>query len=515
VLLGAAFRFVGLGDKVFWTDETYTALAVASTRMSELSRDVFNGRVLSRDEVLRHQFPRQDRNLLDTIRELAGDQPRHPPLYFVTAHASMRVFGSSIAVLRALSAVLSLASLPLLFLLCRELTGRIEVGWVAVGLAAVSPLHWSLAQFARMYTAWIDLVLVASWLLLRTMRPNEDDTASRIGYFVAYAVTLFLALCTHLLTTLVSMAHALFVLGHERWQATPSVRRTMMTMAGVALGFSPWAYLVVEDYLGGRPWFPWTTVPVPLGEWLSNVIRAVAKTFLDPGGAGIMHAHVLIALIPLAAVVPCALIGIRATSRRARIFLLAVVAACWLPFAAVDLLAGGIRAWIIRYQFPAVIALEIAVALGLVELLMSRQSGRQRAGAALAAFFVVCGIVSRIAYVSRTGEPRDEHISAVAAVVNQSPAPVILTGHSRLSSLGNIFTLAHEVGDHVRLQIVLEPTEPPLIPEDAADMFVWRVTDEMLAQIAGQGWSIDEFEVAGLYRLSRERPFGVCDLPQS
>jgi hypothetical protein len=46
-------------------------------------------------------------------------------------------------------------------------------------------------------------------------------------------------------------------------------------------------------------------------------------------------------------------------------------------------------------------------------------------------------------------------------------------------------------------------------------MFVWRVTDEMLAQIAGQGWSIDEFEVAGLYRLSRERPFGVCDLPQS
>jgi hypothetical protein len=246
---------------------------------------------------------------------------------------------------------------------------------------------------------------------------------------------------------------------------------------------------------------------------VSTVIRAIAKGFVETGGAGILHAYVLIALIPLAAALSCALIGIRAASRRARVFLCAVVAFCWLPFAAVDVLAGGIRAWIIRYQFPAVIAIEIAVALGLAELLMSRQASRQRVGAALAAFFVVCGVVSRIAYVSKIDEPKGEHISTAAAVVSRFPAPVILTSHSHLSSLGNIFTLVHAVGDHVRLQIVLEPTEPPPIPEDAADIFVWRVTDDMLAEIAGRGWSIDEFEVAGLYRLSRENPSGDSDPP--
>jgi hypothetical protein len=252
---------------------------------------------------------------------------------------------------------------------------------------------------------------------------------------------------------------------------------------------------------------------VPLGEWLFQVIRAVGKAFLEGHAAGLVPSHELIALMPLGAAVGCVLLGMRATSRRTRLFLLSLMSFCWLPFAAVDLLAGGLRTWIIRYQFPAVIALEISAALGLTELLMSRRPGRRRAGVAAAALLVVCGIVSRIEYGARIGGPYDQRVAAVAALVDQSPAPVVLTSHNPSSTFGNIFTLAHEVGDHVRLQVVFEPAEPPPIPKDAEDMFAWRVTEDMLDGIAEQGYSIEELEVAGLFRLSRTTPSGARGLP--
>ena len=50
VALGFFFRFAGLGSKVFWWDETHTGRAIAGSFWPEILEDIYDGRVLTRDE---------------------------------------------------------------------------------------------------------------------------------------------------------------------------------------------------------------------------------------------------------------------------------------------------------------------------------------------------------------------------------------------------------------------------------------------------------------------------------
>ena len=67
--------------------------------------------------------------IADDVTTLAVEEPRQLPFYFVLARCWVLHLGSSMAVLRALSAVLGVLSLPLVFLLCRELYDRSLEGW--------------------------------------------------------------------------------------------------------------------------------------------------------------------------------------------------------------------------------------------------------------------------------------------------------------------------------------------------------------------------------------------------
>jgi mannosyltransferase len=74
----------------------------------------------------------------------------HPPGYFVLLHVWMAVAGRSEFALRYSSVVFSVLTVALLVRFGRELGGR-RVGWVAGGLAALSPLYVTYAQEVRMY----------------------------------------------------------------------------------------------------------------------------------------------------------------------------------------------------------------------------------------------------------------------------------------------------------------------------------------------------------------------------
>ena len=182
VVVGLLFRFSGLGSKVFWWDETHTGRAIAGSFWSEILEDIFDGQVHTRDEILVHQFPREGRTTVTTVKVLVWEDPEQTPLYFVLARAWVKVFGPSTTILRAFSAFLSIISFPLVFLLGRELFRRSLEGWIAVGLFAVSPLHLVYAQEARQYMLWVDLVLLASWLLLLAL--NRTSRTGSTGVVV-------------------------------------------------------------------------------------------------------------------------------------------------------------------------------------------------------------------------------------------------------------------------------------------------------------------------------------------
>ena len=129
VLVGTVLRF--MADSPMWLDEALTA------NISELPPD----------------------ELLDALRS-----DGHPPLYYLLAHVWGGLFGTSDMTLRALSGVLSVAALPLLWVAARRRIGPVGA-WVAVAVLAMSPFAVRYGSEFRMY-ALVMLEVLVVWLLV-------------------------------------------------------------------------------------------------------------------------------------------------------------------------------------------------------------------------------------------------------------------------------------------------------------------------------------------------------------
>jgi len=372
VVAGLLFRFSGLDSKVFWWDESHTGRAIAGSFWPEILEDVYDGQVRTRDEILVHQFPREGRTTVTTMRVLVWEDPRQVPLYFVLARFWVKVFGASTTILRAFSAVLSMICLPLTFLLARELFGRSLEGWVAVGLVAVSPLHLVYAQEARQYILWVDLVLLSCWLLLLALKHTRERGRPAWLWFALYTGAIGLTLITHLLTVLVMAAHLLFVVASERFRLTVAVWLTAVAQLVVALLFSPWALSILAE-AEHRAWIPWAATDVGFTDWLRRVIGSYARPFfdIDIGIADLKFIDQAPVIFVLALVLAGVALLIRWAPRQSPMFLLILGLTCSMPMIAVDLFFGGLRTVVIRYQFPVVIAMQLCVAYVIARLLTS------------------------------------------------------------------------------------------------------------------------------------------------
>ncbi|MEJ2581514.1 MAG: hypothetical protein P8127_07745, partial [Acidobacteriota bacterium] len=138
VVAAIVTRFTGLDQKFFWGDEIQTACFTAGSTLEDVRLTLYDGRPHSRAEIMAHQFPRPDRTAAATVRAVAEDDPKNPPLYFLTARTWMNFGSPTIAGLRSWSALLSLVALAFAFFLARDLAEDNLAGWIAVGLLAAS-----------------------------------------------------------------------------------------------------------------------------------------------------------------------------------------------------------------------------------------------------------------------------------------------------------------------------------------------------------------------------------------
>lgn len=503
VLAGVVARFDGLGARVFWHDETHTGCAIAGSSMHEIGKGVFDGRAHGRDEFLVHQFPRDDRTVLDTLRVLAKDDPRQVPLYFVLARAWVITFGSSVEILRSFSAVLGVISLPLVFLLSRELFGRRLEAWIAVGLLAVSPIHWIYAQEARQYLLWVDLVILSSWLLLLALRRSREGRRA-FWWFVLYGFTIGLTLFTHLLTVLVIAAHLSFVAVYIYIRRRPVVAVWLVAASHlvVAACFWPWARYIVEE-AKYRPWISWATVDVGFPGWLRRAGGSYAKAFFD-SGEGSLHniAHLQAGLALLVALV-CFVLLLLYAPLRARLFLLCLGSVCSMPIIAKDLFSGGVRTLVTRYQFPVILALELGVAFGIAFLLRTERRGLRWLGAGAALLLAFCGLTSIFRPGMAATSPGQGTLAAVRHV-EQWPAPLVVTGQNTRGDIGKAFSFAHTSGPGTRMLVVSKDALPD-VPETAEPVFLWRGSPMLRSALEEHSWSLQSTPTPQLHRLIRGR----------
>ncbi len=183
----------------------------------------------------------------------------HPPLFYILLKLWIDIGGQSVLWIKLLPVLLSILSLIPFMLLCRELKINLLATGLALWMMAVNNFLISHAQEPRMYSLLLLLVLSSLWLFvkLQSRGPNFMSTHFALG-----GVNLLLVF-THYFGWVIVALELLFLLAWRR----ELVRSFAIATAGIAICFSPWAYLVATAARQNpsRATFFWNRPP-PLSE---------------------------------------------------------------------------------------------------------------------------------------------------------------------------------------------------------------------------------------------------------
>lgn len=309
-LIGGFLRVLLLGNKGMWLDETFSVWLA-------------------------------NHNVVDMLQWIVKiDQ--HPPLYYLLLHYWVAFNGETPYYARLLSALFGAATIPIIYLIGRRMSG------VATGLAAAvfltfSPFHIYFAQETRMYTLLTFNSAVAIYALVRlltdprsvkpigsqfreylhawrTSGPVEPDTGREFSYkeesrnqtgwrawilrhrwlsiqaietdlaWVAFIVFSAATLLTHNTAVFFPVAANLFVLGLMLFQRlnksgsqpafqAPSFGNWTKAQIGIFLLWSPWLIPFIQQASRVDQEF-W--LPKPTWEAITQTLRAL----LDPSAPG-------------------------------------------------------------------------------------------------------------------------------------------------------------------------------------------------------------------------------------
>ncbi len=195
------------------------------------------------DEALSAHIATGDIGLADALR-----RDGHPGLYYLLLGWWIDVFGDSDAAARALSGLLAVATLPVLWLAARR-HGR-DTAVATVLLAASSPYLVRYATEVRMY-ALLVLLIALGWLALEAAWARPD--ALRLA---GVAATTGAAMHTHYWSFYAVAAGGVIVI----WAAwrTDAWRRAVTVIGAMAVGvasFVPWLPVFFDQLRDtGTPW---------------------------------------------------------------------------------------------------------------------------------------------------------------------------------------------------------------------------------------------------------------------
>ena len=348
VAIAAALRFWHLGQQSLWVDE----VASLRTALAPL------GRIAA--------------------VALRGDA-FEPPGYFWLLHGVIQVMGRSEWALRLASAIVGTATIPIVWLLVRDVCRSISIANTAALLLAVNPLHIWYSQEARPYAL---VVCLGSAALLCLWRALQHDG---IRWWAGFTVLGALAALAHLTGAVSALTGGLWAL---QARGTRVVRPLAFAAAGMLVLTLPFSLSLLDAVRHasgtGSPERPLTGLEVPYtlftylaGFSLGPSVREIHELGGTSAAAHYWGQTLLVAAVLLA--LAALLARARHPGRRELLTLLVV------PLAATAL--GSIattKAYNVRYTLPALVGF-----LGLAGIAVETMGPRARrfgVGAMLALF---------------------------------------------------------------------------------------------------------------------------------
>jgi hypothetical protein len=257
-----------------------------------------------------------------------------PPLFYALLHLWTEVFGTGDIAVRALSGLVSVATLPLAYFAGRRLAGPGRdgraVGWAAVLVLVSSPYAIRYATESRMYALVMFLVL---WGYLALRRALERPSVGRLAV-VALVTALLLYTQYWCLYVVAATGLGLVV---AAWRGPDDLRRparrTVVAMVLGCVAFVPWIPTFLDQLAHtGTPWgdprVPWS---------------GAADAFISFVG-GEDHAEAFLLLVPFLLLPLLAVFGRALDERRIELDLRTRPAVRWEGAAALGILLLGLTA---------------------------------------------------------------------------------------------------------------------------------------------------------------------------
>lgn len=489
LIIGVFFRFVNLDRKVYWDDETTTSLRISGYTMADLSEQAFDGRVISIEDLQKYQHPNPEKGLSDTIKSLALEDPHHPPLYYIMARLWVEWFGSSLAIIRSLSAFISLLVFPCIYWLYLELFASPLVGWVAIVLIAVSPFHLLYAQEAREYSLWTATILLSSAALLRAIRVSKQSHSKEAKFsWIIYTLTLVLALYSYLFSVFTIIGHGIYVVVTERFCLNKTVIAFSLASVTGLIAFVPWLLVIINSSSNLREGTEWLTQNLGfltlLGKWNHNIVRIFIDLNLDNLD--------LYLSIPILMVVGYSIYFLfQHTPRQIWFFILTTSAVPTLALIIPDLIFGGRRSAVERYLIPCYLGIQLAVAFLISTKITSvfANINQQRLWRIVTIAIISSGIFSCV--VSSQAQAwwnkgAGSIYLKIVPIVNQAAHPLLISNIYDLLP-GRHLALSYLLDPKVKLLFVTKENIPKVqISDGFSDIFVFdpfRKLKEHIEQI--------------------------------
>lgn len=240
------------------------------------------------------------------LGELHGALERDgaPPLYYLLLHFWMDGFGESDTAVRALSGVVSLATLPAMYYAGRRLGGR-WVGWASVLLFATNPFVFRYATETRMYAL---VMFFVAWGYLAVVRALERPSLGRLALVTGLVAAL---LYTHnwsfYLVATVGLVMIWFGWRADTPEVRTAARRIIVAIVVGGVLYLPW--LPTLAYQLGHTGTPWADPRLP---WAGAF--AFFRSFTSTGTS--TGAETFALKVALLVLVLLAIFGVALDSRR-------------------------------------------------------------------------------------------------------------------------------------------------------------------------------------------------------
>ncbi|MEH2114667.1 glycosyltransferase family 39 protein [Nostoc sp.] len=485
IVIGILMRFINIDEKITWADETFTYLRIYGNTKSDLMQEVVNSQILTAGTLLqKYQSPGVGKSIIDIVKGLAVEDPKHPPLYFVMTNLWVQCFGSTVVATRSFSAFISLLIFPALYWLCQELFQSKIVGLVAIAIIAVSPFYLVYAQEARMYSLYTLNILLSSGALLRAMRLNTKPSWS------IYSVTLLLGLYTHFLFSLVAIGQGIYVAVNQGLRARKILIAYLSAFLAGIFAFLPWLFLIITQSDKVQETINWSKRIVPLNDLVDAWQIHWARIFFDitseyrypdqlQNSLWFLIIRLLVILLFYAVY-----FLVRKTPKSTWSFVLILISLTALTQAIPDVIFGGLRSGIMRYSIPVYLRCHLTMAYLLAQktIISPRMKMRKHLWRLLLLGLIFLQIISCVIILPKKTWWNKAYSSdniPMANIIKQFKNPLIICLEcGKDSGWGNVLSISYLLEPQTKFQL-FSSTNIKQIPDTFTDVFFLNASEKL------------------------------------